>query len=69
MWSIFLIQDMLSISKKYWNPDLSLDRINNPANPYHYWNYRMQINIETLIKDSAYNNMIKDMIVESGRAN
>jgi hypothetical protein len=29
----------------------------------------MQINIETLIKDSAYNNMIKDMIVESGRAN
>jgi 4-alpha-glucanotransferase len=69
MWSIFLIQDMISISKKYWNPDLSLDRINNPANPYHYWNYRMQINIETLIKDSAYNNMIKDMIVESGRAN
>jgi 4-alpha-glucanotransferase len=69
MWSIFLIQDLLSTSKKWWNPDLNLERINNPADPYHYWNYRMHINIETLIKDNEYNESVKAMIIESGRAN
>ena len=44
------------------------ERINNPANPNHYWNYRMHIGLEQLIKEKEFNNELKDYIENSGRS-
>jgi 4-alpha-glucanotransferase len=67
MWSIFLLQDILSLDEKWWNPDLVSDRINNPADPFHYWNYRMHVSIESLLDDTTFSGSIHKMIAESGR--
>jgi 4-alpha-glucanotransferase len=47
--------------------DPSEERINNPANPNHYWNYRMHIPLEQLIKEKDFNKELKDYITNSGR--
>ena len=43
------------------------DRINVPANPRHYWRYRMHITIEDLMSREVFNENIKQMIQDSGR--
>jgi len=41
--------------------------INVPANPRHYWRYRMHLNMENLIKADDFNNKLRDMIDNAGR--
>ena len=68
MWTIFPIQDILGISKKLRRQgDPKKEQINNPANPYHRWNFRMHINIEALIEEKEFNSEIAEMIKESRR--
>ena len=43
------------------------ERINNPANPNNYWQYRMHISLEGLIKENAFNEELKDYVTNSGR--
>ena len=50
-------------------PDADTERINVPANPRHYWRYRMHITIEDLMQCTALNDRIRDMIGKSGRIN
>ncbi|HBT86814.1 MAG TPA: hypothetical protein DEB12_13050, partial [Porphyromonadaceae bacterium] len=61
MWVILPWQDWLSIDKKLRNPDIEAERINVPANPEHYWNYRMHIPMEKLLNETGLNNRIKSM--------
>ncbi len=68
MWSIFQLQDILGMSETLRRQNPAEERINNPANPQHYWNYRMHISLEQLIKETAFNNELKDYIKNSGRA-
>ena len=49
------------------NPDFEGERINVPANPRHYWRYRMHVTVEDLIKNDAFNTRLRDMIEKSGR--
>ena len=67
MWSIFQLQDMLGINKtiRIENPDE--ERINIPANPNHYWQYRMHISLEDLLKQKMFTSEIKDLVSASGR--
>ncbi|MFA6677297.1 MAG: 4-alpha-glucanotransferase [Bacteroidales bacterium] len=51
MLTILPIQDWLSTSSKYRLEEPGEERINFPANPKHYWRYRMIISLEELIKD------------------
>ena len=67
MWSIFLLQDILSINGNIRRPNPTEERINDPANPDQVWNYRMHINLENLIEEKQLNNEIKTMIKQSGR--
>ena len=48
-------------------PDADAERINSPANPRHYWRYRMHLTIEQLLKEDDFNNEIKTLITQSGR--
>jgi 4-alpha-glucanotransferase len=68
MWSIFQLQDLLGMNDELRRQDPHEERINQPANPNHFWNYRMHLNLEQLIKEDAFNKELKDYIRNSGRA-
>ena len=53
MWSIFQLQDLLGMNGKIRRENPHDERINVPANPKHYWRYRMHILLEDLIKGKA----------------
>lgn len=67
MWSIFQIQDLMGISEKLRRESSEDERINIPANPHHYWRYRMHINLEQLLNEEDFNNELKCFIRNSGR--
>ncbi|MCQ2242884.1 MAG: 4-alpha-glucanotransferase [Bacteroidaceae bacterium] len=67
MLCVLSIQDLLAISEKLRLPDANAERINIPANPKHYWRYRMHLNIEDLIAETEYNEELKTMIQAAGR--
>ncbi|MBL0355638.1 MAG: 4-alpha-glucanotransferase [Chitinophagaceae bacterium] len=67
MWCIFQIQDMLGMSEKLRRQDPNEERINQPANPKHYWRYRMHISLEDLIKETAFNEELGGYVAASGR--
>jgi len=67
MWSIFQLQDFLGMSEKLRRQDPHAERINVPANSNHYWNYRMHLGLEQLIKEKEFNHELKDYITNSGR--
>jgi 4-alpha-glucanotransferase len=68
MWSIFQLQDLLGISDTLRRSDPREERINDPANPQHYWQYRMHISLEDLLAQTAFNDSLREMIVSAGRA-
>jgi len=68
MWSIFQMQDILGMNDHLRRENPHEERINIPANPTHYWNYRMHIPLEQLLKEAAFNNELKDYITNSGRS-
>ena len=67
MWSIFQLQDLLGINGALRREDPNEERINQPANPEHYWNYRMHIYLEELIKQQDFNAGLKADIIAAGR--
>jgi 4-alpha-glucanotransferase len=67
MWSIFQLQDILGMSDKLRRDDPHEERINQPANPKHYWKYRMHLTLEELIKEKEFNTELKDYVIHSGR--
>ena len=67
MLSIFQLQDLLGMNDKLRRENQKEERINDPANANHYWNYRIHIPLEQLIKEKEFNHELKDYIVNSGR--
>jgi 4-alpha-glucanotransferase len=67
MWSIFQLQDYLGVDAALRRDDPQAERINVPANPKHYWRYRMHITLESLITNTSFNEDWKMMIQTSGR--
>ncbi|MBL7721141.1 MAG: hypothetical protein JNK98_04025, partial [Chitinophagaceae bacterium] len=43
------------------------ERINNPANPKNYWQYRMHISLEELIMQKEFYDELKGYVENSGR--
>lgn len=67
MLCILSIQDWLATDEALRLPDADAERINIPANPKHYWRYRMHLNIENLVADKRFVQSITEMISQSGR--
>ena len=67
MLCLLSLQDWLSIDEKLRLPDANAERINIPANPRHYWRYRMHMTIEQLLAADEFNNEISTLIIQSGR--
>ena len=64
---ILSFQDWLSMDEDIRYPDVNAERINVPANPRHYWRYRMHLTIEDLMKKKRFNEKLTSMIDEAGR--
>lgn len=67
MLCILSIQDWLATDEALRLPNADAERINIPANPMHYWRYRMHLNIEDLAADKRFVQSITEMISQSGR--
>ncbi len=67
MLAIIPFQDWLSISDNLRKADPGSERVNIPADPGHYWRYRMHLTIEELIKADDLNADIRELIRKSNR--
>ncbi len=67
MLCILSLQDWLAMSERLRLPDPNAERINIPANPRHYWRYRMHLTIEQLLADDDFNNEMVELMYNSGR--
>ena len=67
MWSVFLLQDLMSINNDIRRENPNEERINNPADPNHFWNYRMHITLESLLENNQFNDSILQLISDTDR--
>jgi len=67
MLCILPLQDWLSIDGVLRRRDPRDELINIPANPRHYWRYRMHLTLEYLNEQKDYNTRLRDLILSSGR--
>lgn len=67
MLCLLSIQDWLAIDESLRNKDAASERINIPANPRHYWRWRMHLTIEKLQGCDNFNDHVRTMIQRSGR--
>ena len=67
MLCLLSLQDWLSIDEQLRLPDADAERINIPANPRHYWRYRMHMTIEQLMKADDFNREVTMLIQRGGR--
>jgi 4-alpha-glucanotransferase len=67
MWSIFQLQDLMGMSSLLRRCDVQAERINIPADPRHYWRYRMHVTLEQLQKAESLNGELRRLIQQNGR--
>ena len=67
MLCLLSFQDWMSIDEQLRLADADAERINIPANPRHYWRYRMHLTIEQLIASTEFNQTVKELVKNSGR--
>ena len=67
MLCLLSLQDWLAVDERLRLPDADAERINIPANPRHYWRYRMHITIEQLAAATGFNNVVRELVGHSGR--
>ena len=68
MWAIFQLQDLMGMDGTLRRDNPNDERINVPANPTHYWQYRMHLSLEKLMEEAMFNQTLRAMVLESGRA-
>lgn len=67
MLALIGLQDWLGMDEQLRTAHPDEERINVPANPRHYWRYRMHLTLEELLNAGEFNEKIKEMIKNSGR--
>ena len=67
MLAIFPLQDWLSASGTLRRQDPREELINIPANPRHYWRYRMHLTVDELLDAGEFNDYLREKIRNSGR--
>ncbi|MCR5779302.1 MAG: 4-alpha-glucanotransferase, partial [Bacteroidaceae bacterium] len=64
---VIALQDWLATDEHLRLKDANAERINIPANPHHYWRYRMHLNIEDLKNDKQFTEGIREMVTQGNR--
>jgi 4-alpha-glucanotransferase len=68
MWAVFPLQDLFALRHDLRVEDPNGERVNVPANPKHYWRYRMHVYVEDLLANEHFIGHVKALVRESGRA-
>lgn len=67
MLCILPLQDWLSTDGNLRRENPAEEQINEPANPTHYWRYRMHMNVEDLRRADGFNEAMRARIAASNR--
>ncbi len=67
MWVVLPMQDWLAMDESLRLPDTHAERINVPDNPNNVWNFRLHIDLDTLLSAYNLNEKIKILNTASGR--
>ena len=67
MLCILTLQDWLATDEKIRLADANAERINIPANPKHYWRYRMHLTLEQLLSSDDFNYSLQGLVRETMR--
>lgn len=67
MLCIIPLQDWLSADGQLRREQPAEEQINVPANPQHYWRYRMHLTVDGLMAQTEFNNSLAGHIAGSGR--
>ena len=67
MLTVLPLQDWLSMDGALRRSNPNDERINVPANPRHYWRYRMHLTLDQLAAADDFNATLSGMIADSGR--
>lgn len=59
---ILPLQDWLALSHTLRHPSPAAERINIPADPHHYWRYRMHITLDALLAATAFNEKLSGLV-------
>ena len=62
MFAILPLQDWLAIDERLRLTDPDAERINIPADPNHYWRYRMHLTLEQLISEDEFNEQVRSLV-------
>ena len=62
MLAILPLQDWLAIDEKLRFADANAERINIPADPNHYWRWRMHLPLEQLLTEEKFNTHVKELV-------
>lgn len=68
MLCLLALQDWLSLSPTLRSSHPETEQINDPANAQQYWQYRMHLTLEQLLQATGYNDKLRHLIAQSGRA-
>ncbi len=60
--AILPLQDWLAIDEKLRFADANAERINIPADPNHYWRWRMHLSLEQLLLEEEFNASVKELV-------
>jgi len=67
MWTTFPVQDLIAMDGEFRWEKTHLEKINEPSNVRHHWKYRMHQSIDALKKADKLNELIKQLVDQSGR--
>ena len=62
MLAILPLQDWLAIDEALRLRDANAERINIPADPNHYWRWRMHLPLEQLLTEQEFNTCVKELV-------
>ena len=68
MLCLIALQDLLGMDDRLRHPRPEEEQINCPADPDHYWRYRMHLTLEELRAATPFNEKLRALIHRSGRA-
>ncbi|GGF03471.1 4-alpha-glucanotransferase [Hymenobacter cavernae] len=67
MWAIFPLQDLLALDAQVRRANPQEEQINVPANPQHFWKYRLHLPLEELLIQQQLRTDLRQLMQESSR--
>ena len=67
MFTVVPLQDLFALDDDLKVVNSESERINDPSNPLQYWQYRMHVYLEDLLKEEEFNSKVKYLVDKSGR--